>query len=94
MEISVVIARVPNVHSFCSIIEYLDTKIKNISGVGNSLVIESTTAAGGVAIFDDCFCEFLVEFISKSTRHTFPGQDDDNDDGIVTVVPSSLLYHT
>jgi len=39
-------------------------KNKNISCFQNSLIIESTTAAGGVAVFNDGFCEFFVQFIS------------------------------
>lgn len=70
-----------------------DTKAKHISYVQNSLVIESTAAAGGVAIFDDGFCEFSVQFISQSTGHAFPGQDDNNNNRIGTVVPRPLLHN-
>lgn len=66
---------------------------KNISCVQNSLVIESTTAAGGVAVFNDGFCEFSIQFISQSTGHTFPGQDNNNDNRIGTVVPRPLLHN-
>lgn len=68
-------------------------KKKNISCVQNSLVIESTTAAGGVAVFNDGFCEFSIQFISQSTGHTFPGQDNNNDNRIGTVVPRPLLHN-
>lgn len=61
--------------------------------VGNSLVIESTATAGGVAVFDEGFCYFFVEFISQSTGHTFPAQDDNNNNSIGTVVPRPLLHN-
>lgn len=66
---------------------------KHISCVGNSLVIESTATAGGVAVFDEGFCYFFVEFISQSTGHTFPAQDDNNNNSIGTVVPRPLLHN-
>lgn len=68
--------------------------VKNISCVGNSLVIESTAPAGGVAVFDEGFCYFFVEFISQSLGHAFPAQDDNNNNSIGAVVPGPLLHNT
>lgn len=38
-----------------------------------SLIIETTTSAGGVAIFGDGVAEFTIQLVSQGLWDTFPG---------------------
>lgn len=57
-----------------------------------SLVIEATAAAGGVAILGDAFCEVAVQHVSHGARNPFPGQNEDDDDSVGTVMASALSH--
>lgn len=57
---------------------------------GHSLVIEATAAAGGVSIFGEAAGQIPVQHIRHGPWDAFPGQNDDDDDGIGTVMAGAL----
>ena len=60
----------------------------------HSLIIESTASAGGVAKLGYCLSELLVELVGKGTWHTIPCHDENDDDGVGTVVPCPVAHQT
>lgn len=59
-----------------------------------SLVIEATASAGGVAKFGEAVAELTVQHVSHGSRDTFPGQNEDDDDSVLTVVASTVTHET
>lgn len=60
----------------------------------HSLIIEATTAAGGIAIFGDRLSNLSIKFITKSLRDALPCQDHNDDDSVGAVMPSPLPHQT
>lgn len=56
------------------------------------LIIEATSPAGGVPIFPEGISELLVEGVSKVSRDTLPGQDQDNNHSILTMVACPMPH--
>lgn len=60
----------------------------------HSLVVESTAAAGGVAVFGKALSEFAVQQVGQGPPDALPGQDEDDDDSVGTVMPRTLTHQT
>lgn len=56
------------------------------------LIIEATSPAGRVPILPEGIGELLVEGVSKAARDALPGQDQDDDHGILTMVARPMPY--
>lgn len=59
-----------------------------------SLIVETTASAGGIAIFGEAVRKFSVQHISHGPRNSFPSQNEDDDDGVFTVVASTVSHQT
>lgn len=54
------------------------------------LIIEATSPAGGVPILPQGVGELLVEGVSEAAGDALPGQDEDDDHGILAVVAGAV----
>lgn len=61
---------------------------------GHLLVVEATAPAGGVAVSGEAVSEIVVQHVGQSPRDAFPGHDEDDDDGVGTVVAGTLPHQT
>lgn len=50
------------------------------------LIIEATSPAGGVPVLPEGVGELLVQGVSKASGDALPGQDEDDDHGVLAVV--------
>lgn len=76
---------------------FKNTKIWNAEKkrpIKYSLIIEATASAGGVAKLGEGASDLVVQLVSQSSWDTFPGQDDDDDDRIGTVVAGAMTHQT
>lgn len=55
-------------------------------GPAHVLIIEATSPAGGVPVLPQGVGELLVQGVSKAAGDALPGQDEDDDDGVLAVV--------
>lgn len=55
-------------------------------GPAHLLVVEATSPAGGVPILAEGVSELLVEGVSEAAGDALPGQDEDDDHGVLAVV--------
>lgn len=62
--------------------------------ISHSLIIEATAAAGGVAVFGDAVSELTVQRVGHGPRDSLPGQNEDDDDSVGTVVAGTLTHQT
>lgn len=56
------------------------------------LVVEAAAAAGGVAVLGEGVGEFLVQRVAQRARDALPGQDEDDDDGVLAVVAGPVPH--
>ena len=55
-------------------------------GPAHVLIIEATSPAGGVPILPEGVGELLIQGISEAAGDALPGQDEDDDHGVLAVV--------
>lgn len=65
-------------------------KIILLQSRSHLLVIKSTAAAGGVAVFGEAVGQIPVQHVRHGPRDAFPGQNDDDDDGVGAVMAGAL----
>lgn len=58
------------------------------------LIIEATSPAGRVPILPEGISELLVEGVSEASRDALPGQDQDNNHGVLAMVACPMPYQT
>lgn len=58
------------------------------------LVVEATAPAGGVAVSGEAVSEIVVQHVGQSPWDAFPGHDEDDDDGVGTMVSGTLPHQT
>lgn len=73
------------------ILQQMYSSVTNES-LSHLLVVKSTAAAGGVAVFGEAVGQIPVQHIRHGPRDAFPGQNDDDDDGVGTVMAGALAY--
>lgn len=56
------------------------------TGTIHILIVEAASPAGGVPVLPEGVGELLVEGVSKAAGDALPGQDEDDDHGILAVV--------
>lgn len=56
------------------------------------LIVEATSPAGGVSVLPEGVCELLVEGVSEAAGDALPGQDEDDDHGVLAVVARPVPY--
>lgn len=56
------------------------------TGTIHILIVEATSPAGGVPVLPEGVSELLVEGVSEAAGDALPGQDEDDDHGVLAVV--------
>lgn len=58
----------------------------------HSLIIEATTPAGGIAVFGERLGDLSIKFITERLWDALPWQDDNDDNGVGTMVPGPMAH--
>lgn len=62
------------------------------TGTIHILIVEAASPAGGVPVLPEGVGELLVEGVSEAAGDALPGQDEDDDHGILAVVARSVPH--